>query len=89
MADIRAELRHQWEFNHSERCDRRWPHPEGTRCHWPPPEELDDPAVAVLIRLVRDEYPADMSLADIARTWGNATEAEVAALVALEDSLNG
>lgn len=37
-------------------------------------------ALRVLSRLVRDEYPQDLSLAEIARTWGGATDEEVAAI---------
>jgi hypothetical protein len=39
--------------------------------------------VAVLIRLVRGEFGHHKSLAEIASTWGNATEAELAAVVAV------
>ena len=41
-------------------------------------------AVKVLARLVRDEYPADHSLAEIAYIWGRGTREEVAALRRLE-----
>jgi hypothetical protein len=39
-AELRAELRNQWEHNHSEHCDRVFPHTDGTRCHWPVPVVL-------------------------------------------------
>lgn len=42
-AQLREELWHQWEYNHSEHCDRDWPHPHGVRCHWPLPEVLRGP----------------------------------------------
>ena len=41
-------------------------------------------ALAPLIRLVRDEYPKDLSLGEIAFTWANATEKEMDALASLE-----
>jgi hypothetical protein len=37
-------------------------------------------AVVALSSLVRDEYPEGYSLAEIARTWGNATPAQLEAL---------
>jgi hypothetical protein len=37
---LREVLWEQWEYNHSEHCDRDWPHPHGARCHWPLPELL-------------------------------------------------
>ena len=42
IALLREDLREQWEYNHSEHCDRDWPHPEGERCHWPLPPILVD-----------------------------------------------
>lgn len=46
---LRAELLHQWEYNHSEHCSNQWPHPDGYQCLWPePPVLLDLPAPAVV-----------------------------------------
>jgi hypothetical protein len=39
-AELRKELRRQWEYNHSERCDRVWPHMAGEECRWPLPPLL-------------------------------------------------
>ena len=41
---LREALWEQWERNHSEHCDRVWPHPEGDRCHWPQPEVMPSEA---------------------------------------------
>lgn len=38
--------------------------------------------IAVLVRLVREEYPAAMSLVEIAKTYAGATTEEIAALQA-------
>jgi hypothetical protein len=35
---LEQELRHQWEANHFEHCQRDWPH-EG-QCYWPLPDLL-------------------------------------------------
>jgi hypothetical protein len=43
-------------------------------------------ALRVLARLVWDDNPSDMSLADIAFIWGHATDEEMAALVTLEQT---
>lgn len=40
VAQLREELWKQWEINHSEHCDREWPHAEGKYCHWPLPKVL-------------------------------------------------
>lgn len=40
-----------------------------------------------LAALVRSEFPGDLSLAEIASTWGNATEEQIVALQLLEDEL--
>lgn len=40
---LREELWHQWECNHSEHCDRVWPHAEGESCRWPVPKILGGP----------------------------------------------
>jgi hypothetical protein len=42
LADATSALRVQWECNHSEYCGGQWPHPEGKRCHWPMPREMQD-----------------------------------------------
>jgi hypothetical protein len=44
-------------------------------------------ALALLARLVRDEFPAERSLIEIADIWGNATPAELEALRAVEPML--
>lgn len=43
--------------------------------------------IAVLARLVRDEFPSGLSLAEIADIWGTTTEAEIVALRRYEASL--
>ena len=42
-------------------------------------------AVEALVHLVREEYPARYSLAEIAEIWGQATPAQVEALRALPE----
>ena len=39
-AKLRTELWEQWELNHSEYCDNRWPHPDRPTCFHPPPAIL-------------------------------------------------
>jgi hypothetical protein len=46
-------------------------------------------ALGVLVRLVRDEFPPERSLIEIARIWGNATPAELDALRSVEAILGG
>lgn len=48
------------------------------------PQTTELVAERALARLVRDEYPAGYSLAEIAQTWGNATEDEIKAVRHLE-----
>jgi hypothetical protein len=45
--------------------------------------------LGVLVRLVRDEFPPERSLIEIARIWGNATPAEMDALRSVEAMLGG
>lgn len=45
-------------------------------------------AVAALAALVREEYPSDLSLAEIARRWGHGLTTEhLAALAALDTEM--
>lgn len=39
-SSLREALWEEWDANHREHCSDEWPHPEGSRCHWPPPEVL-------------------------------------------------
>jgi hypothetical protein len=41
-AALRAELRNQWEYAHSENCTLLFPHPDRTECRWPMPKVLTD-----------------------------------------------
>lgn len=50
----------------------------------PPPDRTLELAIAALVRLVREDYPADRGLGYIGRTWGEATADEVAALEYVE-----
>lgn len=44
-------------------------------------------AASVLAALVRDEYPSEYTLAEIASTWGNANPEQLAALERVEAHL--
>lgn len=41
-AALRAALLKQWESNHSEHCDWKWPHSDGEDCMWPLPTVLQN-----------------------------------------------
>ncbi len=49
--ELRQELFRQWEVNHSEHCENRWPHTGD--CYWPPPAVLGLPVL--LSGLGRDD----------------------------------